>query len=80
MVKFCSPNFWALSPTLFEIMLSYMTRSGAFQVVLVVKTPPASAGDSGDKGLISGPGRPPGGGNGNPPHYACLENPTDRGT
>ena len=29
----------------------------------------------GDLGLISGLGRSPGGGNGNPLQYSCLENP-----
>ena len=43
----------------------------------VVKNPPANAGDV---GLISGSGRSPGEGNGNPFQYACLGNPTDRGT
>ena len=47
------------------------------QVVLVVKNLPANAGDA---GLIPGFGRSPGGGNGNPLQYSCLENPTDRGT
>ena len=28
---------------------------------------------------IPGLGRPPGGGNGNPLQYSCLENPMDRG-
>ena len=42
----------------------------------VVKNPPASAGDT---GLITGLGRSPGGGNGNPLQYFCLENPMDRG-
>ena len=51
----------------------------ASQVVLVVKNPPANAGDARDKGLIPGSGRSPGGGNGNPLQYSCLENPTDRG-
>ena len=41
-----------------------------------IKNPPANAGDL---GLISGLGRCPGEGNGNPLHYSCLENPTDRG-
>ena len=31
-----------------------------------------------DTGLISGSGRSPGGGHGNPPKYYCLENPMDR--
>ena len=43
---------------------------------LVVKNPPASAGDM---GLILGSGRSPGGENGNPLQYSCLENPMDRG-
>ena len=33
----------------------------------------------GDTGLISGLGRSPGEGNGNPLQYSCLENPMDRG-
>ena len=35
--------------------------------------------DTGDMGLILGSGRSPGGGNGNPLQYSCLENPMDRG-
>ena len=35
-------------------------------MVLVVKTPPANAGGIRDVGLISGLGRSPGGGRGNP--------------
>ena len=38
-----------------------------------------SACDAGDLGLIPGLGRSPGGGNGNPLQYSCLENPMDRG-
>ena len=41
-----------------------------------VKNPPASAGDLGS---ISGLGRSPGVGNGNPLQYSCLRNPMDRG-
>ena len=45
--------------------------------VSVVKNPPAHAGDAGS---IPGLGRSPGGGNGNPRRYSCLENyPMDRG-
>ena len=43
------------------------------------KNPPANAGDSGDVDSISGSGRSPGIGNGNPLQYSCLENPMDRG-
>ena len=42
----------------------------------VVKNPPAKAEDLGS---IPGSGRSPGGGNGDPPQYSCLENPMDRG-
>ena len=49
------------------------------QVALVIKNPPASAGDIRDVGLIPGLGRSPGGGNGNPLRYSCLENFMDRG-
>ena len=55
-------------------------RSRASQVVLVVKTPPPRAGDTGDVVSIPGLGRSSGGGHGNPPQYSCLENPKDRGT
>ena len=44
----------------------------------MVGKPPANGGD-GDVGLISGLGRSPGGGHGNPLQYSCLENPMDRG-
>ena len=52
------------------------TRQGASQVALVIKSPPAHAGDA---VLIPGLGRSPGEGNGNPLQYSCLENPMDRG-
>ena len=42
----------------------------------MVKSPPANAGDA---GLISGPERSPGEGNGNPLQYSRLGNPMDRG-
>ena len=48
-------------------------------MALVVKSPPANAGDKRDVGFIPGSGRSPGGGHGKPFQYVCLENPTDRG-
>ena len=45
-------------------------------LVLVVKNLPANAGDIRDTESIPGWGRSPGGGNGNPLQYSCLENPT----
>ena len=44
----------------------------------MVKNPPDRAGDTRDTGSIPGLGRSPGGGNGNPLQYSCLENPMDR--
>ena len=46
---------------------------------LVVKNPPANAGDIGDAGWIAGSGRSPGGGHGNPLQCSWLENAMDRG-
>ena len=51
----------------------------ASQVALVVKNPPANAGDIGDMGLIPGLGKSPGVGNGNSLQHSCMENPMDRG-
>ena len=49
------------------------------QVALVVKNPPANAGDTRDTGSIPGSGRSPGGRKGNPLQYSYLENSIDRG-
>ena len=43
-----------------------------------VKNPPANAGDLRDTSLIPGSGKSPGGGQGSPLQYSCLENPMDR--
>ena len=45
----------------------------------VVKNLPANAGNVGEACSISGSGRSPGGGNGNPLQYSCLGNPMNRG-
>ena len=68
---------WSSSPDKPSI-LDYMLM-GATQVVVVMKNLPADAGDVRD--LVSTPesGRSPGGGNGNPLQYSCLEKPMDRG-
>ena len=52
---------------------------GASQGTLVVKNPPANARDRRDAGSVPGLGRSPGGGQGSPFQYSCLENPMDRG-
>ena len=48
-------------------------------MALVVKNPPANAGEVRDEGVIPGLGSSPGGGHGNLLPYSCLENPMDRG-
>ena len=45
---------------------------------VVVKNPPANAGDAGDVGSIPVSGRSLGGGYGNPFQYPSLENPMDK--
>ena len=45
----------------------------------IAKKMPDNERDVRDVGFILGSGRSPGGGNGNPLQYSCLENPTDRG-
>ena len=52
----------------------HANTSGGFPGGSVVKEPCA-----GGTGLISGLGRPSGGGYSNPLQYSCLENPMDRG-
>ena len=46
----------------------------------VVKKSPANPGSKGDMSLIPGSVRSPGGGDGNPFQYSCLEKSMDRGT
>ena len=60
--------------------LVHLCYTVALQVALVVKNPPANAGDVRDTVLTPGLGRSPGGGNGNPLQYSCWENPMDRRT
>ena len=59
-------------------MASGVGSSKASQVVLVVKNPPADAGNK-DVGSIPGSGRSPVGRHGNPLQKSCLENPMGRG-
>ena len=51
----------------------------ASQVALVVQNPLVNTEDIRDVGSISGSGRSPGEGHGNPIQYFCLENPMDKG-
>ena len=61
---------------LYMVMYMFPCHS---HMALVVKKLPVNAGDIRDAGLISGLGRSPGEGNGNPLQCSCLENPMDRG-
>ena len=63
-----------------QVILPTYFPTWASQVALVVKNPPASAGDIRDTGSIPKLGRSPREGNGNPLQYSYLENPMDRGT
>ena len=72
-------HFWFYAhPTPPETMLIHNLRK-SFPSDAVVKNLLAKAGDPRDTGLIPGWGRFPGGGNGNPLRYSCLENSMDRG-
>ena len=51
----------------------------ASQAVVVVKSPPANAGDLRDVGSIPRSGRSPAEGTGNPLQYSCLEDSMARG-
>ena len=57
----------------------YQLYYQASQMMLVVKNPPANAGDTREVGSVPGWGRSPGKGNGDTLQYSCLENPMDRG-
>ena len=46
---------------------------------ITVNNSPAYAEDTGDPGWVPGSGRSPGGENGNPLQYSCLENSMNRG-
>ena len=65
-----TPNMWCLLKNLVK------PSNWASQVTQLVKNLPAIAGDV---DLIPGSGRSPGGGNGKPLRYSCLENPMDGG-
>ena len=67
-----------VSGSLFLFLNWSIVALGVSRATLVVKNPPANAGDLRDAGSIPGSGRSPGGGHDNPLQYSCLENPMDR--
>ena len=77
---------WFFSAYLLKVFVflnnfSYIVESNVKVTWLVFsKNQPANVGDVRDLGSISELGRYPGGGNGNPLRYSCLENSKDRGT
>ena len=74
-----SISLFCMFSQFFKVPFTLNSQSWASQVALIVKNPPASAGDMRDMGLIPGWGRPPGEGHGKPFQYSCLENSMDRG-
>ena len=80
----CSPLSLRAGSNSYYCCLEYFSlwffrKHNASQVALVVKNPPANAGNTRDAGLIPGLGRAPGVGNGNPIQYSCLEHSMNRG-
>ena len=56
-----------------------LSKIWASQVALILKNPPANAGDTRDAGSVSKLGQFPEVEKGNPLPYSCLENSIDRG-
>ena len=82
--KFCKAIILQLINNFLKNCSSYLVcwgsgGLGCSQVELMVKNLPANAGDVRDVGSVPRSGRSPGGGNGNPLQYFCLEKPMDRG-
>ena len=61
-----------------SITTSILDQDRASQMALVVKNPPAKAGDIRSSGLIPGLRRSLGEGNGNRLQDSCLEDPMDK--
>ena len=79
----CNPQVtWVISAQKIivetQVYFAVLQESGASQVALVVKNPPANTGDIRNTGSIPGSKRSPGGGQGSLLQYSCLENPMDR--
>ena len=62
-----------------EAALVVPSSQGGFLGGILVKNPPANAGNARDAGSIPGSGRSPGVGNGNPLQYSCLKSSLDGG-
>ena len=66
------------SSSLEEVNRKDVSTCWSFPSGLVGRESTCNAGDTGDLASIHGWERSPGGGNGNPLWYSCLENPMDR--
>ena len=62
-----------------QLLRLHASSAGSMALIPAGTDSKESACNVGDPGSIAGSGRSPGGGNGNPLQYSCLENPTDRG-
>ena len=73
-IQSCLSTTWRLQWWLFSPS-SFGCISTSQQVFLVAQTIKNLSANAGDPALISGSGRCPRGGNGNPLQYSCLEDP-----
>ena len=73
------PCAQAGSNSIYQLFLFPFINTCILFVLVLVKNPPANAGDIRDAGSVPGLGRSPGGGNGNLLQYSCLGKPMDRG-
>ena len=82
------PYHWEVPPKMFISKMSLLVNDSEESICVYTHLLRAFSGGSvskesacsaGDPGSISGLETSPGGGNGNPLQYSCLENPMDRG-
>ena len=74
------PEWWEDATDISACIYKYCSSNiQGFPGGTVVKNLPAKAEDTRDAGSVSGSGKSPGVGTGNPLQYSCLENSTDRG-
>ena len=78
---YCRQVLYQLSyqGSLFLQIPMVITHDRDLVMALMVKKPPANAGDVRDMGSIPGSERSPGEGHGNPLQYSWLKNPMNRG-
>ena len=73
------PEWWEDATDISACIYKYCSSNiQGFPGGTVVKNLPAKAEDTRDAGSVSGSGKSPGVGTGNPLQYSCLGNSTDR--